>query len=800
MKRLTTSEVVALLAAAPAGATVHLVGAGGCGMSGLGHLLSDLGFSVSGSDVVDGEEVRQLRQRGARIYEGHAARIVEEHRPVLAVYTSAVRLDNPELVAAERLQIPIVRRAVLLAALLHQQRGICVAGMHGKTTTAALLSFALRELQAQPSYAVGALVPQLGRHATFSLAGLAVGSGGGARNALAVETREQSPYFVIEADESDGTLREFHPEHAIILNVDEEHLDYYANLDAICEEFNRFAGQTRGFVAYCADDPRLVSMFAERQNSVSFGFNPLATYRIEPRKATGSFANAFELWRGEERVGAFNLSLVGEKNVSNAAGTVALLHTLGYAADDIADALAPFSGAARRQQELYRDEKVRVFDDYGHHPEEIETTLRAMKGLARGRLLVAFQPHRYTRTQHLLGEFATAFKLADKLWINEIYAASEPPIPGVDGQLLANAVRQAGQAAEFAPTLGELKKQIKAVLQAGDLVIFLGAGDITKAAHEFAQELKQGMSGFDRSALDELAGKLSPETLCRRDEPLAKRTTMRVGGKADLFVEPQSEAELATVMRFCVSRKIPFFMLGRGSNLLVRDGGIRGVVISLAHEHFSRIEIDGLRLTCGAGARLKNVAQEAKRQGIAGMEFMEGIPGNIGGGLRMNAGAMQSEMFAVVESVRFMDRAGEVHERPVGEVPVEYRHCALFDENIALGVVLRGRADEPAAIDERMQAYSQKRWASQPPKPSAGCIFKNPALIPAGKLVDELGLKGTRIGGAVVSAEHGNFIVNDGTATAKDVLALIEIIKQKVRQTRGIEMRTEVQIVGEDLA
>ncbi|MCD6051997.1 MAG: murC [Verrucomicrobia bacterium] len=798
MKRITTSEVAALLAAAPAGATVHLVGAGGCGMSGLGHLLLDLGFGVSGSDLADGEEVRQLRGRGARVYEGHAGRIVEEHRPVLAVYTSAVRLDNPELVAAERLEIPIVRRAVLLAALLHQQRGICVAGMHGKTTTASLLSFALKQLNAQPSYAVGALVPQLGRHATFSLNGLAVNSAAGVRNGFAVEDREQTPYFVIEADESDGTLREFHPEHAIILNVDEEHLDYFANLDAICEEFNRFAGQTRGFVAYCADDPRLVSMFAQRPNSVSFGFNPLATYRIESRQATGTYSNAFELWRGEERLGEFNLSLVGEKNVSNAAGAAALLHTLGHPMEDIAKALAPFKGAARRQQELHRDEQVRVFDDYGHHPEEIETTLRALKGLARGRMLVAFQPHRYTRTQHLLGKFATAFKRADCLWINEIYAASETPIPGVDGKMLADTVRQTGQVVEFAPTLGDLKKQIKAVLRPGDLVLFLGAGDITKAAHEFAAELKMGMSGFESSALDELVTKLSPETLCRRDEPLAKRTTLRVGGKADLFVEPKDEAELAEIVRFCQARKMPYFLLGRGSNLLIRDGGIRGVVISLAHEHFSRIEIAGLRLTCGAGARLKNVAQEAKRRGIAGMEFMEGIPGNIGGGLRMNAGAMQSEMFAVVESVRFMDCAGNVHERPASEVPVEYRHCALFDENIALGVVLCGKADEPAAVDARMQAYSQKRWASQPAKPSAGCIFKNPTVIPAGKLVDELGLKGTRVGGAVVSAEHGNFIVNDGTATAKDVLALIEIIKQKVRQARGIEMRTEVQIIGED--
>lgn len=799
MKRLISSEVAALLAAAPAGAAVHLVGAGGCGMSGLGHLLLDLNFAVTGSDLADGEEARQLRGRGARIYEGHAARIVEEHRPVLVVYTSAVRSDNPELIAAERLNIPIVRRAVLLAALLHQQRGICVAGMHGKTTTASLLSFALKQLQAQPSYAVGALVPQLGRHAAFSLHGQPV-SAGNERSGLAVEDRSQTPYFVIEADESDGTLREFHPEHAVILNVDEEHLDFYANLEAICDEFNRFAGQTTGVVAYCADDPRLVAMFAQRPNSVSFGYNPLATYRIEPRKRRDGFGNTFEIWRGNERLGEFNLSLVGEKNVSNAAGVTALLHTLGFEAQAIAQALAPFRGASRRQQELYRDASVQVFDDYGHHPEEIETTLRALKGLARGRLVVAFQPHRYTRTQHLLAKFATAFRAADQLWLTEVYAASETPIPGVNGALLAEEVRKTGQSVSYVADLNGLRHQMAADLRSGDLVLFLGAGDITKAAQEFAADLEQGTKRFEATMLDELTAKLSPQTLWRRNEPLAKRTTMRVGGNADLFIEPHSEAELALIVQFCLAKGVPIFLLGRGSNLLIRDGGIRGVVLSLGHENFSQIEVNGLEIKCGAGARLKNVAQAAKRAGIAGMEFMEGIPGNIGGALRMNAGAMQSAMFEVVQSVRFMDYAGNIHERPASEVPVEYRHCELFDHNIALGTLVRGRVDDSAAIDARMKAYSEKRWSSQPAKPSAGCIFKNPSMIPAGKLVDELGLKGTRVGGAYVSAEHGNFIVNDGTATASDVLKLIEILKQRVRQTRGVELRTEVQIVGEDLA
>lgn len=296
-----------------------------------------------------------------------------------------------------------------------------------------------------------------------------------------------------------------------------------------------------------------------------------------------------------------------------------------------------------------------------------------------------------------------------------------------------------------------------------------------------------------------LAGQLSAQSVVRADEPLARRTTLRVGGPADLYVEPAGEADLAVTLRFARAKALPVFVLGRGSNLLIRDGGIRGVVVCLAQPEFTRIGADGIRLCCGAGARLKDVANEAKRSGIAGLEFLEGIPGNVGGALRMNAGAYGGEMFRVVESLRFMDYDGVAHDVAVGRVEARYRSCPFFKTHIALGAVLRGVAGERAAIEARMNECSQKRWSSQPKAPSAGCAFKNPAAIPAGRLVDELGLKGLSVGGARVSQEHGNFIVTDGTATARDVLGLIEQIKRRARTERGIELETEIQIIGEDV-
>ena len=293
---------------------------------------------------------------------------------------------------------------------------------------------------------------------------------------------------------------------------------------------------------------------------------------------------------------------------------------------------------------------------------------------------------------------------------------------------------------------------------------------------------------------------LPSDTVLRRDEPLARRTTLRVGGPAEIYVEPQNESALATVLEACALRGVPRFLLGRGSNLLVRDGGIRGVVICLNAPAFSQLEAlpDGT-LRAGAGMPLKAVANAARQAGLTGMEFLEGIPGNLGGALRMNAGAMGHWTFDVVQTLRCMDRSGNVRELPGAEAGAQYRGCPLLRTHIALGAVLRGTPADRAAIEERMSASNTKRWGSQPKQPSAGCTFKNPAPeTPAGRLIDELGLKGTQVGAAMVSDVHANFFVNLGGATAQDVLRLIDLVKARVREARGIELETEVEIVGED--
>jgi UDP-N-acetylmuramate--alanine ligase len=817
MNQLSPKQLGERLETAAGTATIYFVGIGGCGMSGLAHLMLDAGFTVAGSDLADNAETCQLRERGATVHLGHTAAQLQSARPFLVVYTPAIRRDNAELEAAERLGVPIVRRAVLLAALMRWQRGICVAGMHGKTTTSAWLAYALGRLTPEPSHAVGAAVPQLARHAKLSGTGIIardLATGAPARplsdhppvpSPAGFRPPDADRWFVAETDESDGTLPLFEPEHAIVLNVDEEHLDYYANLEAICADFKTFGDQTRGTLVYCADDPNLVRLFAGRDRAVSYGFNPAAGYRIEwpasprPQSLTGERMTVFEVWLGRTCLGTFTTRLAGEKNVSNAAAVVALLHRMGRAPGEIARAIAPFTGAARRQEVLFADKRFTVLDDYGHHPQEIRATLRALKEGGEGRLLVAFQPHRYTRTRALLQQFATSFREADRLWLTEVYAASEDEIPGANGAALAGAVRATGQAAEFVPCVDDLVAAVHAAMQPGDRVLFLGAGDITRAAHGLAATLCEERTAMKDSFYRELQAALSATAVVRRDEPMSRRTTLRVGGPADFYVEPANEDDLRAVLRLCAGREIGWRLLGRGSNLLVRDGGFRGVILSLAQARFSRIEAEpDNRLRCGAGAKLKDVAQVAKKQGLGGLEFLEGIPGTIGGALRMNAGAMGASTFEAVESVRFMDREGGVHERAAGEVEFHYRNCPLFKEHIALGAVLRGVPAAAGQIQKRLDECAQKRWSSQPKQASAGCMFKNPAAMPAGRLIDELGLKGLRVGGAVVSDAHGNFLVNDGGASARDVLELIELVRARVREARGVELHTEVEIIGED--
>lgn len=754
------------LLAGPTPVKIHLIGVAGSGMSGIAALLLGLGHDVGGSDKVDTVEVGRLSKKGLRFSCPHTAECVRGAD--LVVYSSAIRPGNPAYDEAVRLGIPMARRADALAAVMASKQGIVVCGMHGKTTTSAMTAHLLRAGGLKPSHYVGAEIPILGTNARWD---------------------SEGSYFVAEGDESDGTLVNYQPRHAIVLNIEPEHLDFYKDLAAIDAVFDRLVSQTSGQIIYCADDKGASRVCSSHPRAVSYGHSPDARYRLVDL-ATRNFCSYFRVQRESETLGEVVLNIPGAHNALNALAAIALATEIGVPFDKIVSALESFRGARRRFEILSGSPRQVVVDDYGHHPTEIAATLATARTGANKRVIVMFQPHRFTRTLALKDLFGLAFQKADHVFVSDIYPASEPPIPGVSGQTLVDAIAANGHGSvEFVPQVSKIHEAAGAVLEEGDLVLSLGAGNIHEAGTRLAADLKI------RDRLLEVMG----SGRIKLYEPLSKHTTMRVGGPAQFWAEPETEEGFADLVRFCFDENIPLMVMGRGSNLLVRDGGIPGVVAHLARGEFAHHEIHGMEITAGVGVKFKQLTALARSAGIAGFEWMEGIPGNLGGGLRMNAGAMGIQTFDQVVRVRYCDQDGNIFTKSPAEMDVHYRNVPMFRQNFALSAVLRGQPGSQLEIDSAIAASVAKRRASQPVAASAGCIFKNPAEIPAGRLIEELGLKNHSVGAARVSEIHGNFIVNDGGATASDILALIREVQQVAREKRGIHLETEVQVTGVDL-
>ena len=745
---------------------VHLIGVAGSGMSGIAGLLLQLGHDVSGSDKLDSLETDRLQRIGLKFYQQHRAKDADDAE--LIIYSSAIKPDNPILKNAHRSGKRAVRRAEALAAIMSAKRGILVVGMHGKTTTSAMTAHVLREGGLHPSHYVGAEIPILGTNSHWDARG---------------------EYFVAEGDESDGTIALFHPEHALVLNIEEEHLDFYADLAAIEKVFNQLLGQTRGKIFFCADEPNAIRICRSYERVICYGFAESADYRAADVDLR-DFHSTFAVYRSQEKLGAASLNVPGEHNVRNALGVVALATELGVPFEKIARSLTKFQHARRRFEIKYDSPRFLLVDDYGHHPTEIKATLKTAKSVGRKRVLTMFQPHRYSRTKLLRKEFGSAFDQADRVVITGIYGSNESPVPGVTGQMIADEIAAHGhRGVSYQPRLEWVHRDVGNMLESGDLVLSLGAGNIHEQLSILAADL------VIAEKIKEIIGEEGDVKLY---EPLAKHTTLRVGGPAQFWVEPRSEAALAELIRFCRRENLPLFVIGRGSNLLVRDGGIRGVVVHPAGGEFDKIDIDGNEISAGVGAKLREIAYAARGANLGGLEWMEGIPAAVGGALRMNAGAMGGQTFDYVTSIRYLDREGNVHTKKREELDVHYRHFPLLENNFALSATFRAVPAPRNQIESKLQASQEKRRTTQPIAKSAGCIFKNPDNCPAGKVVDELGLKNSAVGKARVSDVHGNFIVNEGGATASDVLELIDRIKKEAKTKRGIELQTEVQIVGED--
>ncbi|ETX08213.1 UDP-N-acetylmuramate--L-alanine ligase [Candidatus Entotheonella palauensis] len=444
---------------------IHFVGIGGIGMSGIAEVLLNLGYAVSGSDLAASDITRRLQAGGATIFQGHdAAHVIGAD---VVVTSSAVKPDNAEVSMARERHIPVIPRAEMLAELMRMKYGIAVAGTHGKTTTTSLIATILDQGGLDPTVVIGGRLNSLGGNAQLG----------------------QGDYLVAEADESDGSFLLLSPTIGVVTTVDAEHLDFYRDLPAIQDAFVQFVNRVPfyGCSVICLDQPHIQSLVPRmKKRYVTYGMTSQADYVVRDIAFIGT-RSRFEVYDGREPLGRFTLNLPGVHNVYNALAAIAVGRELDVDLTTIAEALDAFSGIHRRFEIVGTRDGVTVVDDYGHHPEEIRQTLRAAKAVwPDARLVVVFQPHRYTRTQALQDDFHTAFYEADTLILLDIYAASEAPIPGVSSEGLYTGIKAHGHRRVFyLPGPDDVLSFLRDDLGTGDVLMTLGAGDVWKLAHAF---------------------------------------------------------------------------------------------------------------------------------------------------------------------------------------------------------------------------------------------------------------------------------------------------------------------------
>jgi UDP-N-acetylmuramate--alanine ligase len=449
------------------GKRIHFIGIAGAGMSGLARIALSHGLSVSGSDSKDSSVVLALRTLGAEVEIGHdAAHLAGVD---IVIYSNAIAASNPEMKRAQELSLPLLTRAQALAILMTASKSLAVAGTHGKTTTSSMLTVALQACGIDPSFAIGGTLTASGSNAH----------------------RGTGEYFVAEADESDGSFLEYRPFSAIVTNVEHDHVDFFATEESVMDIFTEFAQSIspQGFFIYCRDDSGAVRI-AETEfaaTKVSYGEDAGADLLIDTIKLLPNGSKARALWKGRA-VGTIELQVPGHHNLLNAAAALAMGLSLGQPAAALLEGLASFQGAGRRFELKASIAGIRVIDDYGHHPTEIDVTLTAARRYAGdGRVLVIFQPHRYSRTQAFLDQFARTLDLADLAILLEIYPASEKPIAGVSASLIAQKMKHG----KFIPNFLEASEEIISMAKTGDVILTLGAGDVNSLAPIIAQGLER---------------------------------------------------------------------------------------------------------------------------------------------------------------------------------------------------------------------------------------------------------------------------------------------------------------------
>ena len=756
---------------------VHFIGIGGIGMSGIAEIMLRRGYVVQGSDARASANTERLASLGATVFIGHDAAHVTGASAI--VHSSAIHGDNPEMVAGRAARIPLVRRAEMLAELMRLRFSIAVGGTHGKTTTTSMIAAVLDAGGLDPTVVNGGIINAYGANAK-------VGEG---------------EWIVVEADESDGTFLKLHSTVAVVTNIDPEHLDHHGDFAGLKRAFADFVRNIPfyGFAAVCVDDPDVQEMISEIENRrlIPYGLSPQAEIRAVD-VAMGPAGSAFTVRitdsSGNHRdLEGVTIPMAGTHNVLNALAAFAVGRELGIASETIKAGLAQFGGVRRRFTTTGVVGGVRVIDDYGHHPTEIASVLAAARANHRGpgdrggpaaSLHPAARPVPgvlrllQRRRRGDCGGCLSRGRGANRGLRSRRLGRRHPP-PWPPPSRHARWTGRPGQDDRS----GSHRWRSRRLSRRG-------------RPDDLGPRPAGPAGGAGRlSWLDGLAGARGKVLY---GEPLAPFTWLRVGGPAEALFLPADEDDLAAVLT-ALPAEVPVTVLGVGSNVIVRDGGIDGLVVRLAGKVFAGITVDrgSNQIVAGAATLDGAVARAAARAGIAGLEFYAGIPGTIGGALTMNAGCYGSETKDRLLAAWGVDRSGERRVFTLADLAFSYRHSATPKGFVWTGAAFKGVHDDHEAIGHRMTAITARREASQPIREkTGGSTFRNPPGFSAWRLIDEAGWRGRRVGGAMFSPHHANFLINTGDATAADLEELGEIVRDNLRDKTGIQLEWEIKRLG----
>ncbi|MBI3366010.1 UDP-N-acetylmuramate--L-alanine ligase [Candidatus Roizmanbacteria bacterium] len=756
---------------------IFIIGIKGAAMANLAVILKKMGKYVSGSDLKEEFITDILLLKNKISYSvGFEPENLKENIDLVIYSAAHAGVNNPQAVEAHKRKIPVISQSEILGELMKQFKiKIAVSGCHGKTTTSSLLSYALIQLGKKPSYLVGA--PSFNEYA------------GGAY--------ESDKYFVVEADEygvnPPTDLRPkfhfLHPDYIICTNIDFDHPDMYKDLENTKEEFLKFFNKKK--LILCSDNSNIYQLINRliQDNYLTYGFSKKADYIIWDVK-TQSIGTSFKLSHKNILLGEFFISLFGDKNVSNAAAVIVMLVTLGFTVEKIKKAIGNFVGAKRRFEKVFENDHFSLYDDYGHHPHEIETTiLAARKRFPHRRIVIIFQPHTFSRTKIFLKDFGKALSLADYSYILPIFPSAREDSSkfSVTSQ---DIIKQApGKYLSYVKDDTQLMNRLHTEVQKGDIMFTIGAGDVYKLKDEIIKLVRS-----EELEVRDYKEKLNVE----RNKELFPHLTLRTHTNAEYYVDAKSREELIISRKFATEKKIPFFILGGGSNLAITKKVIKGIVVKNSYQRLEIIEEnnDTVDLLVSSGYPVSRLVAETVKKGYEGFEYHKGLPGTVGGAIYMNSKWTKPISYfgdALFYAYLASDY-GKVIKVDRKYFKFDYDYSILQKtREIVLEIVFRLKKVSPKILEKRAQEAFEHRLKTQPfGVATSGCFFKNPGSTSAGYLIDKAGLKGYSVGNFIVSDKHANFIINKGNGKSEDLKKLISLIKSKVKEKFGVELEKEV--------